>query len=1214
MPSAAVRGPRQRLQGGVRQAAAAGGGRGPRRWGAPALLWCFWPCALCLPEDAKLLLTTTTALYTTRTTVVAPGADDEWNFTWSRQTLAVTPWRPHPEHGDECTDRFLIPPAPEHATDYNGIRLPDACFLDPGPHHVFVIGDWGGVLDADMQPPPVPADRRANIFPTLARDFVTGADDVAQLNVAREMRRRSATHPPEYILNLGDAFYWGGVLVRCGGPVDGVRDFTGQWQHVFEDVYRGGGLEGKQWLGVLGNHDFGGFLFTRGWDQMIGYTWTSAHPSTGRWLIPALYWTVTVRYPGFSVEYFFVDTNVFDAFAPDDDGGHNMCSAAHNGDGATCGLVGPASAEECPRWFQRLWDTELAWLESGLNASKAEWQVVVTHFPPEDGLEQWSRLSAAYGIDLIVSGHRHQQEVHADEPGNVLGPTAVIVSGGGGGITSESTPSATGEDDQYGFMDLTLTRDEIMVVAISHRGQIRSTTCLRPRLPGGALKPPLAASLCDGVPSGPQPLPMTTTSRGTSSTSSTGTSSTSSTGTSSTSSTGTSSTSATHTTLRSSTTFSAPPATATRTTATRAAERDDAETPGSTAPFGIALEDDTEEEPSLPDAAEQASRGTTRGPAGGAASVAPTATGGGGPPTATTAEGAADVEVVLEVLHVDYRRLIAAAPELRRAFDGAIAAVLAEAGGVSAGQVLLTLYPGSVLVRARIAPPRGGASRVVAACASDPAALGRRLASRLAAVPGIGGVATGTVAVDGLRVVRPRLGNGARPGDAHVGVVSAGFAGLVGASLAASALAAVAYFAWARPSPGSQYLPLCDDPRLLPGPTPVSCRPDGLAAAAAGGLSRCLPDVPTTARALSMRGGRAPQRIPTPEAVAPASEEDALVRQQDMPIERSVLDETFAGDGKELLNLRFFRSFAARAVAAEGSPAEMEGLFQALVQALREDLACEEALHLGLTALCEATLGSHAGGLARKDAAARAGACEAVVAALDAHPESGALQGTGCGALRVLCAGGGDSAAGRRQLAAAAGAAQAVERALLCFPGAAIQEQACGALCNFCRGTDPAAGHRRQQAAGAIPALCAALRANGSRPDVVAGACAALRNACLGQDAPGQARKQAAAIEEAIESVVALLAAHPESVAVQEAGCGALGNLCSGRGEHGSQRRRRAADAGAVPLVVRAMLLHHGSAAVQEDGRHALRQLVSESAALRDEALRLGADPGCFPT
>lgn len=55
--------------------------------------------------------------------------------------------------------------------------------------------------------------------------------------------------------------------MRCGGPVDGVRDFTGQWQHVFEDVYRGGGLEGKQWLGVLGNHDFGGFLFTRGCDQ-----------------------------------------------------------------------------------------------------------------------------------------------------------------------------------------------------------------------------------------------------------------------------------------------------------------------------------------------------------------------------------------------------------------------------------------------------------------------------------------------------------------------------------------------------------------------------------------------------------------------------------------------------------------------------------------------------------------------------------------------------------------------------------------------------------------------------------------------------------------------------------------------------------------------------------------------------------------------------------
>eukprot|EP00438_Fugacium_kawagutii_P001197 Skav225229 [mRNA] locus=scaffold2946:81812:88461:+ [translate_table: standard] len=39
--------------------------------------------------------------------------------------------------------------APDLATDLNGVQLPKTCFLDDskGLHHVFVIGDWGGVID-----------------------------------------------------------------------------------------------------------------------------------------------------------------------------------------------------------------------------------------------------------------------------------------------------------------------------------------------------------------------------------------------------------------------------------------------------------------------------------------------------------------------------------------------------------------------------------------------------------------------------------------------------------------------------------------------------------------------------------------------------------------------------------------------------------------------------------------------------------------------------------------------------------------------------------------------------------------------------------------------------------------------------------------------------------------------------------------------------------
>lgn len=67
-------------------------------------------------------------------------------------------------------------------------------------------------------------------------------------------------------------------------------------------------------------------------------------------------------------------------------------------------------------------------------------------------------------------GHRHRQSITYDDM-STLGPTAVLVTGGGGGITSEGEPDAGGEDDQYGFVDLSLTRDEIRV-APAWRGRV----------------------------------------------------------------------------------------------------------------------------------------------------------------------------------------------------------------------------------------------------------------------------------------------------------------------------------------------------------------------------------------------------------------------------------------------------------------------------------------------------------------------------------------------------------------------------------------------------------------------------------------------------------------------------------------------------------------------------------------------------------------------
>lgn len=373
-----------------------------------------------------------------------------------------------------CPQRAPLPEAPAYATDLNGIAWPDFCFEQRElEEHFFIIGDWGGIFRGPSVAPLTAPNRHGNV--------VAGIDDRAQVLVAEQMKLRASVSKPRYLLNVGDNFYWGGVETPCGSRSDQVEPSSlGQWNAVFEQVYDGPDLAGKPWLGVLGNHDYGGYKFTMGWDQSIAYTWG---PSD-RWLTPAQYWSTKVQYHDFLVHYVFVESNVNDAFTPTDMPSHNICSMRNNPAGATCGAhTGPTSPQDCTSWFLELWMEQLSWITNTFQESNAtaDWRIVVTHYPPDFRKADWAQLAEINEIDLIVTGHRHQQELYDRDES--IGGAAWLVSGGGGGITSEGLPREDGNDDMYGFFDVTINKSAIKLESISHSGIVRKTKVISPRAP-----------------------------------------------------------------------------------------------------------------------------------------------------------------------------------------------------------------------------------------------------------------------------------------------------------------------------------------------------------------------------------------------------------------------------------------------------------------------------------------------------------------------------------------------------------------------------------------------------------------------------------------------------------------------------------------------------------------------------------------------------------
>jgi hypothetical protein len=214
------------------------------------------------------------------------------------------------------------------------------------------------------------------------------------------------------------------------------------------------------------------------------------------WIMPARYYMKRMQHSGFAVDYFMIDSNHYDAHAmnePNQD--HNICSGHNNGGVSTCAANGGMpNIPGCKAWFYASYEKQKVWLEEKVRDSDAEWKVVVTHFPCGYDTGFYKHLKNAYGLDMLATGHRHQQELWRPETKSkyVQGfmranqwdgtAPACFVTGGGGGIVSQKFAYADYGEDLiwYGFFHLHINKHWMNIELVGTDGKVSGNWTIYP--------------------------------------------------------------------------------------------------------------------------------------------------------------------------------------------------------------------------------------------------------------------------------------------------------------------------------------------------------------------------------------------------------------------------------------------------------------------------------------------------------------------------------------------------------------------------------------------------------------------------------------------------------------------------------------------------------------------------------------------------------------
>ncbi|MGB7344568.1 MAG: metallophosphoesterase [Pirellulaceae bacterium] len=240
-------------------------------------------------------------------------------------------------------------------------------------------------FEPGIQPVSRESDREISLL--LIGD--TGKGSEQRIEVMRSIKQQPFVSDIDAVLLMGDNFYEAGVV-----SVDDPK-----FKIDFEDVFAGGAFD-CPFYPTLGNHDYAGNI-----DAQVEYSQRS-----DRWKMPALYYKVRHESEGQTLDLFVIDSNTI--------------------------VSGQPSA-----------DDQIAWLDSELAASDAQWKIVMGHHPIITGGEhgpsqimqdRFAPLFIKHNVDIYAAGHEHDLQMLDSNQGWLQ-----VISGSGSKIRSTTWIDST---------------------------------------------------------------------------------------------------------------------------------------------------------------------------------------------------------------------------------------------------------------------------------------------------------------------------------------------------------------------------------------------------------------------------------------------------------------------------------------------------------------------------------------------------------------------------------------------------------------------------------------------------------------------------------------------------------------------------------------------------------------------------------------------------